>query len=578
MPFVLVALLLAGTHVSIGTDVLAPLPIGVAVGLVVGRLLAWAFFRIPSSRFRLAEYSDGLVLLALAFLPFAVAELLHGNGFLAVFTAAVCVRTSERSHGYHEVLHTFGRQLERLFVAITLLGLGFALGDGLLRGVTVREILFAAVAVFVVRPLTGIGSLLRSPARGRAALAIAFFGVRGIGTLYYLAYGLHQADLPGADQLWRAGALAVALSVLIHGILAAPVMRRVEEQGARAAAAPGRDGQLAPGKCSRFPGARAGKRPPGLSTDASAHPPRAASMFPRLPLSANEITRPRGGAIQCGHRKVTALAEDSLAAQGFPLLAPPQTGNHARRAEIPAPQRAGPLAPPSAPRADAAAPRTAALAAGSPRVLPPVPTRQSWRSFLPSRPSGPHSDNRSSARTTARPPGRVMPCYDDSRESSASLRRISAPSPNVSRSSGEMRHQTTPATTRLGGRTTSSPGETTSTPGASSQFPQRPGVTKKNAPCGDNAIGPSGRPPSNAASDRQPRCVGARKTSKCSPTGARIACRCTDHHPATTRRSTVAEDRGTVASRPPSSSKLTGCQVVSPSHTGPGSTGHPSAA
>ncbi|WP_409463664.1 cation:proton antiporter [Amycolatopsis sp. GA6-003] len=232
MPFVLVALLLAGTPVSIGADVLLPLPIGVVAGLVVGRLLAWAFFRIPSSRFRLAEYSDGLVLLALAFLPFAVAELLHGNGFLAVFTAAVCVRTSERSHGYHEVLHTFGRQLERLFVAITLLGLGFALGDGLLRGVTLPEILFAAVAVFVVRPLTGIGSLLRSPARGRAALAIAFFGVRGIGTLYYLAYGLHQAGLPGAGRLWRVGALAVALSVLIHGILAAPVMRRVEEQGA----------------------------------------------------------------------------------------------------------------------------------------------------------------------------------------------------------------------------------------------------------------------------------------------------------------------------------------------------------
>ncbi|WP_240691543.1 cation:proton antiporter domain-containing protein [Amycolatopsis nivea] len=240
MPFVLVALLLAGTHVSIGTDVLLPLPIGVLVGLALGRLLAWAFFRIPSSRFRLAEYSDGLVLLALAFLPFAVAELLHGNGFLAVFTAAVCVRTSERSHGYHEVLHTFGRQLERLFVAITLLGLGFALGDGLLRGTTLLEVLFAAVAVFVIRPLTGVGSLIRSPARGRAALAIAFFGVRGIGTLYYLAYGLHQANLPGADQLWRVGALAVALSVLIHGILAAPVMRRVEERGAHVPRHPGR--------------------------------------------------------------------------------------------------------------------------------------------------------------------------------------------------------------------------------------------------------------------------------------------------------------------------------------------------
>ncbi|ATY13482.1 hypothetical protein CU254_25905 [Amycolatopsis sp. AA4] len=56
--------------------------------------------------------------------------------------------------------------------------------------------------------------------------------MRGIGPLYNLAYGLHQGGLPGADQLWRAGALAAALSVLIHGILAAPVLRRAEERGA----------------------------------------------------------------------------------------------------------------------------------------------------------------------------------------------------------------------------------------------------------------------------------------------------------------------------------------------------------
>ncbi|MBB4689094.1 cation:proton antiporter domain-containing protein [Amycolatopsis jiangsuensis] len=232
MPFVLVALSLAGEHESITLDVLLPLPIGIVVGLVTGRLLAWAIFRIPSSRLRLAEYSDGLVLLALAFLPFAVSELLHGNGFLAVFTAAVCVRTSERSHDYHDVLHTFGRQLERLFVAIMLLGIGLALGDGLLGGLTIGETALAVVAVFVVRPIAGFGSLFRSTAGPRAAAAIAFFGVRGIGTLYYLAYGLHMLKQPDTAPLWRVGALAVALSVAVHGILAEPVMRRVEERGA----------------------------------------------------------------------------------------------------------------------------------------------------------------------------------------------------------------------------------------------------------------------------------------------------------------------------------------------------------
>jgi NhaP-type Na+/H+ or K+/H+ antiporter len=74
-------------------------------------------------------------------------------------------------------------------------------------------------------------SLLGSSAGRPATLAIAFFGVRGIGTLYYLAYALNRVPLPQQDVLWRVGALAVAVSVLVHGILAEPAIQRIEEMG-----------------------------------------------------------------------------------------------------------------------------------------------------------------------------------------------------------------------------------------------------------------------------------------------------------------------------------------------------------
>ncbi|WP_285483856.1 sodium:proton antiporter [Amycolatopsis sp. NBRC 101858] len=236
MPFVLLALALAGQRPELDVRwvlvaLLLPVAIGVLVGLGAGRLLGWAMFRTSSSRFRLADYADGLVLVALAFLPYAVAELVHGNGFVAVFVAAVAVRTEERSHDYHEVLHSFGRQLERLFVAIALLGLGLALGDGLLRGFSVVELLVAGVAVLVIRPVVGWLSLLGSSAGPHASGAIAFFGVRGIGTIFYLAYALDRFPVPGQDVLWRVGALAVALSVLVHGVLAEPAIRRIEALG-----------------------------------------------------------------------------------------------------------------------------------------------------------------------------------------------------------------------------------------------------------------------------------------------------------------------------------------------------------
>jgi NhaP-type Na+/H+ or K+/H+ antiporter len=236
MPFVLLGLALAGSEPELDVswvlvDLLLPILLGVVIGLVAGWGLGWAIFRVTSDRLRLAEYGDGLVLLALAFLPYALAEVAHGNGFVAVFVAAVAVRTQERSHDYHGVLHAFGHQLERLFVPLALLGLGLAMGDGLLQGLRVIEVVIAVLAVLVVRPVVGWLSLLGSSAGRPAKPAIAFFGVRGIGTLYYLAYALNRLPVPQQDVLWRVGALAVAVSVLVHGVLAEPAIKRIEQLG-----------------------------------------------------------------------------------------------------------------------------------------------------------------------------------------------------------------------------------------------------------------------------------------------------------------------------------------------------------
>ncbi|MGW4521860.1 cation:proton antiporter domain-containing protein [Amycolatopsis sp. NPDC004378] len=236
MPFVLLGLAMAGREPHLGVswvlvDLLLPVVVGVVIGLVAGRGLGWAIFHVSSDRLRLAEYGDGLVLLALAFLPYALAELARGNGFAAVFVAAVVVRKQEREHDYHGVLHAFGHQLERLFVPLALLGLGLAIGDGLLRGLRPLEVVIAVVAVLVVRPLIGWVSLLGSSAGRPAKLAIAFFGVRGIGTLYYLAYALDRLPVAQQDVLWRVGALAVAVSVLVHGVLAEPAIQRIERMG-----------------------------------------------------------------------------------------------------------------------------------------------------------------------------------------------------------------------------------------------------------------------------------------------------------------------------------------------------------
>jgi NhaP-type Na+/H+ or K+/H+ antiporter len=59
--------------------------------------------------------------------------------------------------------------------------------------------------------------------------AVAFFGVRGIGSLYYLAYATGEAPELASDSTWSAVACTVTASVIIHGVLATPVMYRVGE-------------------------------------------------------------------------------------------------------------------------------------------------------------------------------------------------------------------------------------------------------------------------------------------------------------------------------------------------------------
>ncbi len=59
---------------------------------------------------------------------------------------------------------------------------------------------------------------------------VAFFGVRGVGSIYYLAWATGQTDLDAAPWLWSTTAFTIALSVVVHGIAATPVMKRLDEE------------------------------------------------------------------------------------------------------------------------------------------------------------------------------------------------------------------------------------------------------------------------------------------------------------------------------------------------------------
>ncbi|WP_091462843.1 cation:proton antiporter [Micromonospora inyonensis] len=239
-PFVYAAIAIASTSLApadwlaewITVDLLWKVGAGVAGGLLVGWLLGKLFFRAPSE-LRLARHAEGFLALAATFLAYGLVEVIGGYGFLAVFVAARAIRAAERTHQFHSVLHDFAEQVERLLTVLLLLLFGGAVVGGLLAPLTWQAALVGLALVFVVRPLTGWLSLRGAPGRPAEHWVIACFGIRGVGSFYYLAYATTKADFPQADLVWATAGLVVIVSVVVHGVAATPVMQVLDRAGER---------------------------------------------------------------------------------------------------------------------------------------------------------------------------------------------------------------------------------------------------------------------------------------------------------------------------------------------------------
>jgi NhaP-type Na+/H+ or K+/H+ antiporter len=227
------------------SDVLVKLGVGILGGVLVGRLLGALFFRTRSEKLHLASHAEGFVALAATFLAYGLTEVAGGYGFLAVFLCARSIRASERDHEYHQVLHDFVEQIERLLTVLLLVLFGGAVVRGLLGPLTWPMVLLGLSVVLVVRPLSAWLSLRGGPGSRAERTTIAAFGIRGVGSFYYLAYATAEAGFDGVELVWATAGLVVVASVLLHGVAATPIMGRLDRTRGTAPAA-GIDGKGPP--------------------------------------------------------------------------------------------------------------------------------------------------------------------------------------------------------------------------------------------------------------------------------------------------------------------------------------------
>lgn len=214
-------------------DVLIKLTVGLVCGLVLGRLIAYLAFGLPT-RVQLARTGQGFVSIGATLLVYGVTEVAHGYGFLAVFVAAVVIRHTELDHEYHEALHDFAETLERLASVVFLLLLGGSLVDGALAALTPAVVAVALAVVLIVRPIAGLVCLVGSGLPRPQQWAISFFGIRGMGTIYYLSHAVSEERFPSALDVWAVAIIAIVVSIVLHGITVTSTLERADASAAAA--------------------------------------------------------------------------------------------------------------------------------------------------------------------------------------------------------------------------------------------------------------------------------------------------------------------------------------------------------
>ena len=210
------------------SDVVYAFGAAVAIGAALGYGIA-ALAVALRDRDMLATAFDAWLAIPAALVIYGVAEVAGTLGFIAVFAGGVAFRHYEHGHEYNRSVHDGAEAVEKFGELAVVLLLGSMLTLAGLGQPGVSGWLLVPVLLLAIRPAAVAVSLLGSRLPGPERAFVAWFGVRGIGSLYYAAVAVGAGVLSTEETevvVWTAIACVIA-SILVHGATATPVARRL---------------------------------------------------------------------------------------------------------------------------------------------------------------------------------------------------------------------------------------------------------------------------------------------------------------------------------------------------------------
>ena len=233
-PFVLLGLVVAGGAGPGGiaewlaADVVYATLAGVAIGAAGGWALSALAARLRE-RSLVARELDGWAALGAVLAIYGLTQVAGAYGFLAAFAGGIAFRRRERDHEYNTSVHAGAATVEKVLELAMILLLGSLLTLDGLEAPGLSGWLLAPLLLLVVRPAASAVGLVRSPMRPRERAWVAWFGVRGVGSLYYAAAAVGAGVLAPTEEVtvaWTVVAVVV-VSIVVHGVTGAPLTRRL---------------------------------------------------------------------------------------------------------------------------------------------------------------------------------------------------------------------------------------------------------------------------------------------------------------------------------------------------------------
>lgn len=209
-------------------DLIWAIVAGIGMGLLVARGVSWL-----SKRLQQLQPTDDLledfIALSTILVVYSLTELVNGYGFVAVFVAGMVMRRKAPDTETCVSQLRFTERIEKLSEIGTILLLGSLLRVEPIQRFGLDSLIVIGLLLLVIRPLGALISTIRSPIHPATRWLFGWFGIRGVGSIYYLAYAMGKG-LQGevGERIAWITFTTIVVSVIVHGFTATPLMRWYE--------------------------------------------------------------------------------------------------------------------------------------------------------------------------------------------------------------------------------------------------------------------------------------------------------------------------------------------------------------